>query len=71
MVLGPGVYDSIVTEIRARTQAKGVILIVLDGDKGNGFSAQLDSLWMLAMPNLLRDVAKQIENSFDSMKYEV
>lgn len=63
MAWGPGVYDDLATQIRVASRANGVILIVFDGDKGTGFSAQLDALRLMAIPHILRDIADQIERS--------
>jgi hypothetical protein len=63
MPLGPGKYDDEATEIREKLHAAGIILIVLGGDKGQGFSAQLDFAATMAIPEILRTVADQIEES--------
>lgn len=63
MTLGPGRYDDICTEIRERVHAKGgIVLIVMGGYRGPGFSAQLDLLTTISMPRILREVAQQIED---------
>lgn len=65
MALGPGKYDKLATWLRERAKADGVILIVLGGDKGDGFEAHLpahshaDS--MLRTVAMLREMASQIE----------
>jgi hypothetical protein len=59
---GPGKYDEAATEARESTQAEGVILIVLNGNRGTGFSAQFVSLGMVqSIPEVLRQVADEIE----------
>ena len=63
MAWGPGKYDPEATQVRASTKANGVILIVFEGDRGSGFSAQLDALKLIAIPQMLRDIADQIEKS--------
>lgn len=60
MALGAGRYDSEVTALRERYHADGVVLIVLGGDKGAGFSVQANLLTTLALPELLEDMAAQI-----------
>jgi negative regulator of sigma E activity len=40
MATGPGKYDHWVTKIREATLAEGVVLIVLNGVQGSGFSVQ-------------------------------
>jgi len=66
MPIGPGKYDDICTEIRQRVNAQGVVLIIFGGNLGHGFSAQLDIYDTLKIPDLLRSVAQQIEDSFAS-----
>jgi hypothetical protein len=66
MTIGPGKYDNEATWVQARTQAHGVLLMILQGNKGDGFSiasfdiqATLDIT--LALPKLLRSMADQVE----------
>lgn len=40
---GPGKYDDVCTLARDLTNAEGVLLCVLGGSQGNGFSAQIQS----------------------------
>ena len=62
MALGPGKYDSLVTPIRLETDAAAVILIVIDGKQGSGFSVQSTSPRITKrLPALLRVMADQIE----------
>jgi hypothetical protein len=60
-MLGPGKYDAEATAAFEQTEAQGVILIVLGGNRGHGFSAQVTAEAMAAIPALLRAVADQIE----------
>lgn len=60
MAFGPGKYDDLCTDVRLKTHAHGVLLIVLGGDKGTGFSCQATAATTLALPDLLEDVARQI-----------
>lgn len=66
MELGPGKYDEVCTEIRERLNANGIILIVIEGDKGNGFSCQGNAQTILRLPGTLEQVAKQMRE--DQMK---
>jgi len=62
MAIGPGKYDDLCTRVRKQTQARGgVLLIVVDGEQGSGFSAQLTMEQTLLIPQILRDVAERIE----------
>jgi hypothetical protein len=58
---GPGKYDDLATMVREQANAKGVIVVVFDGDKGAGFSVQADLETTLAVPKILRSIAEQIE----------
>lgn len=58
---GPGKYDAACTAARETTHAAGVLLIVIGGNQGNGFSAQLTPDILITVPELLRDMAKQID----------
>jgi len=61
MAYGPGKYDKEAMEILERTKAQGVLLMVFNGDRGNGFSMDADINLMLSIPAILRAIAKQIE----------
>jgi hypothetical protein len=63
---GPGKYDDICTEVAKRVGISsdtggGVIVIVLGGNLGNGFSVQADLATAMQIPDLLRFCANQIE----------
>ena len=62
MAYGPGKYDKEATIVRESTNAESVLVIVLGGDRGSGFSVQSRSpvaARRLAM--ILHEVAAQIE----------
>ena len=63
MTLGPGKYDAQCTAAREASGAEGAILIILGGARGDGFSAQLPPHALVMVPAILREVAKQIEDS--------
>jgi hypothetical protein len=60
-VRGPGKYDDLATTVREQAKANGVIVIVIGGDKGTGFSVQGGVETLLALPTILRSTADQIE----------
>jgi hypothetical protein len=60
-MLGPGKYDLECEHVRKMAGAQGVILLVLNGDRGTGFSAQIPAEGFDMIPNVLRQVAGQIE----------
>jgi hypothetical protein len=66
MPLGPGKYDDLATLVRKQAAADGVIVIVLGGPAGPGFSVQGDAETTRKLPTLLRVVAHEIEQSLAS-----
>jgi len=65
MALGPGKYDDACTLVRQHAgiddnSGGGVIVIVLGGKRGNGFSCQADAATTLRLPDLLEEMARQI-----------
>jgi hypothetical protein len=66
MPLGPGKYDDLCTIVREQAgmgNKGGVIVIVLGGNKGNGFSIQADLLTTAMLPDMLEEIAKQMRES--------
>jgi hypothetical protein len=61
-MIGPGKYDDVCTAARTTTKAAGVILIVIGGERGSGFSCQTDAATLLALPDLLETLARQIRD---------
>jgi hypothetical protein len=61
MAIGPGKYDDLATMAREQAHAVGVIIIVIGGDKGNGFAVQADLPTTLMLPQMLRFMANEIE----------
>ncbi|MDD1627704.1 MAG: hypothetical protein LUQ26_09580 [Methylococcaceae bacterium] len=68
MADGPGIYDFICTQVREQTSAKGVVILIIDGAIGSGFSVQTSSLELNdALPAVLEDMARQIrETGFET-----
>jgi hypothetical protein len=65
MPIGPGKYDELATMVRkhagmSKEDGGGVIVIVLGGDKGNGFSVQADLMTTLTLPDILESIARQM-----------
>jgi hypothetical protein len=58
---GPGVYDDECTALRESLHANAVAVIIAGGDRGDGFAVQAPGLFMLSLPNVLRNVADSIE----------
>jgi hypothetical protein len=62
--MGPGKYDGVCSLAREATEGKAVVLIVLDGNRGSGFSVQAESLGITSsLSALLRVTADVIERS--------
>lgn len=58
---GPGKYDAVATVALEMTSADCVLVAVLGGVRGSGFSVQGDPALLAHLPRILRDVADQIE----------
>lgn len=60
MVEGAGKYDDLATTVREKANARGVLVAVIQGDKGSGFSVQCDETGLNALPEMLEEIAVQI-----------
>jgi len=60
MPLGPGKYDHLCTLVRERAKARGAIVIVIDGERGDGVSVQADIVATLKLPEMLEKIAQDI-----------
>lgn len=63
-----GKYDAECNEMRIRLGASVVLLIVLEGKRGTGFSASGNIDLMAAVPSILRDTAGSIEKDLSPPK---
>jgi hypothetical protein len=71
MPVGAGKYDKECTECMIKTGAQATVLMVVDGDRGSGFSVTTsnpETLFGLAMA--LRAVAKQIDGDAQQFSEE-
>jgi len=59
---GPGKYDALATMVRELSGARGVLVLVLGGERGDGFSVQLEAglVQQVDIPQMLRTMADQI-----------
>lgn len=58
---GPGKYDDACTAAREATKAVAVLLVVIEGEQGNGFAVQtLEPDLLPVLPALLRVLADKI-----------
>jgi len=63
--MGPGKYDDLATAAMAAARAEFAAVIIIGGDKGNGFSVSMLDDPQLAgiVPNVLRQMADEMERS--------
>lgn len=61
MTKNPGKYDDLCTNVRVEAKAAGAIVIVFAGARGHGFSVQVNKHLIPHIPDLLRHIAKDIE----------
>jgi energy-converting hydrogenase Eha subunit E len=62
LTIDPGRYDDVTERLIHELKAVGVLLIVVEGEHGNGFSVStLEPDLLPVLPALLRDVARGIE----------
>lgn len=60
MAFGPGKYDDLCTMVREQAKAAGAIVIVMNGERGSGFSCQANLQAMADLPDILESMARQI-----------
>lgn len=68
MAVGPGKYDEEATIVMERTKAHGVIVIVIEGKDGAGFSVQATLEVTLSLPKMLREIADQLDVDFSKLE---
>lgn len=68
MSVGPGEYDHLCTQVREQANAQGAIVIIIEGEKGTGFSIQAPLNVILKLPAILDDVAHQIRSDMNKRK---
>jgi hypothetical protein len=60
--IGGGKYDDAANLARLTTEAQFLILLVIGGNRGEGFSIQTtDVRYLKSAPGMLREIANQIE----------
>jgi hypothetical protein len=60
-MIGPGKYDLECEHVRKVTAVQGVLVLVLGGNRGSGFSAQVPAIAVAMIPGFLREMATLIE----------
>jgi len=73
MPVGPGKYDDLATLVRKTVHAKLAGVLVIDGDKGSGYSMHFDApspdLEILEMiPKLMRKMADALEVDIEEIR---
>jgi hypothetical protein len=73
-MIGPGKYEDIVTQLRERLQARAILLVVVQGNRGNGVSQQIAApskeearKISVVLADILRDIAHGIEGEVGSV----
>ena len=64
---GPGKYDRITTAVRFETEAEAVVLVILGGRLGHGFSVQTQPERRIDLVKTLRAVADEIERNISEI----
>ena len=67
-MIGPGKYDNLTTSVRQITGAKGVVLFILEGGLGTGFSVQVEPEVCDKLPAMLREVADKMDHDHQKLK---
>ncbi len=65
MPTGPGKYDDEATWVRRATKALGVVVIVVQGTHGSGFSVQMPRVALQALPDMLEDLARDVRKDLE------
>jgi hypothetical protein len=67
---GPGKYDEECALVRQSLDASGVVLLVIGGPKGGGFSVQMPLAEMHRLPAALDMIAREIRADLAGMPPE-
>lgn len=73
MAIGPGKYDDLCTYVRQQVGlieggglGGGVVIMVLGGNRGSGFSVQADLRTTAMLPDLIEEMARALRNDLNS-----
>lgn len=64
MTIGAGMYDELCTQVREQAQAVGVVLLIVNGRHGNGFSVQAPLDVHATLPVVLESLAETIREDW-------
>ncbi len=67
--LGKGKYDDLCTKVRLGADADAAVVIVINGEKGSGFSVQGQLETTTKLPDLLELMAKEIRQALAKGKH--
>lgn len=69
MAEGPGKYDDLCREVLEKSKAGCAIVIVLDGERGNGFSVtSLSPDYVDSLPRMLEWMSRVIRQDLEAKK---
>lgn len=68
MPLGPGKYDDLCTYVRRKSKARAALLVIIGGNKGEGFAVQADAQTLAKLPVILENMAHEIRQSLQPGK---
>jgi hypothetical protein len=66
MMMGPGKYDNLCTAAREQADADGAVVILFNGKHGDGISMQATAELTVALPEILRNLARSIEKELNA-----
>lgn len=62
---GPGKYDDVCTMVREETNADAAIVIIIGGNRGQGFSMQAtDPAYLAVLPDVLDMIAREVRKDY-------
>ena len=67
---GGGLYGDVASVVLMETQADGVIMIILNGRRGSGFSVAVAEELILDVPEALRRLADDIDRDLGAGKLQ-
>jgi hypothetical protein len=72
MATGPGKYDDLCSLVRKGAgmdegSSGGAVVIIIGGNKGNGFSVHADAATTILLPDMLENMARIIRRDWKGM----
>lgn len=69
-MIGQGKYDEVATAIRIGLQAQGVLVVVLNGKRGSGFSVQVEAHLAAMLPEILEETAREMRRDISDPHHQ-